>query len=259
MIDTIVIVLISILLVSLTIFFITRRTKSEKEYDEKLKESLKEEFIIDPETGAKLTLEQAESGHWVAHDNEFRTLPEEEIQKLYTEEQKEAQRALNYLKRHTGYRKEYLGDERVTILEKSQILGKYDDWSYSHCYRIEQGNGLVFLPKVTLKKHEYNETQILFWIITNYDFGHYYFREKTSAEKLLDRLRNDDEIKLNNYESFTIQRSKSPVQMIQILKRIEREKGLEVEFMNSHIFLKNRRLVNLEDIYKMEEIVKAIF
>ncbi|TXE15357.1 hypothetical protein ES692_17015 [Psychroserpens burtonensis] len=37
-------------------------TSEQKEYDRKLKESLADEYIIDPETGTKLTLEQAESG-----------------------------------------------------------------------------------------------------------------------------------------------------------------------------------------------------
>ena len=53
---------------------------------------------LDPETGAKLTLEQAESGHWINHDNEYKTTPESEIEKLYSEEAKNAERAINYLK-----------------------------------------------------------------------------------------------------------------------------------------------------------------
>ncbi len=50
-------------------------TAERKEYERKLKESLKDEFIYDPETGAKITLAEAESGHWIAHDNENRPMP----------------------------------------------------------------------------------------------------------------------------------------------------------------------------------------
>ena len=46
---------------------------------------MEDEYIIDPETGAKLTLEEAESGHWIAHENEFRTIPDSELNNLPTE------------------------------------------------------------------------------------------------------------------------------------------------------------------------------
>ncbi|QYA26684.1 hypothetical protein G3I01_14655 [Gramella sp. MT6] len=55
-------------------------TKAEREYEKRINESLADEYIIDPETGAKLTLEEAESGHWINHDNEYITIPEKEIE-----------------------------------------------------------------------------------------------------------------------------------------------------------------------------------
>jgi hypothetical protein len=62
-------------------------TQSEREQEEIMKQSLDDEFIIDPETGAKLTLEQAESGHWLTHDNESKEITEDAISKLSYEDE----------------------------------------------------------------------------------------------------------------------------------------------------------------------------
>ncbi len=249
--------------VGLIILSMKYRSKSEREYDKKLKESLRDEYIIDPETGAKLTLEQAESGHWVAHDNEFRTTPEEDIQKLFTEEQKEAERVVNHLARETRYRRSKFPEEQIAILENTKTLSKYDNWSYSNCYRIEGRNGFVFMPAANIQgqtyyEDDYHESQLMFWITTETDLGHYYFREKTGSEKFLDKLRSDDVIKVKDYESFAFKESDSPVRMLQLLKRLEKVQGFEMEFMDTHIFLKSTKLVNLKDLRIMEDIVAQI-
>jgi hypothetical protein len=63
-----------------------------------MRQSLADEFIIDPETGAKLTLEQAESGHWLIRDNESREITEDAISKLPYEDEQTVERALNLLR-----------------------------------------------------------------------------------------------------------------------------------------------------------------
>ncbi len=245
--------------------FFLKGSKADQEYERKLKESLADEYIIDPETGAKITLEQAESGHWVVHDNEFNTMPESDIDKLYTEEQKEAERAVNYLKENIEYRKYKLTEQELKILEKTKTLSKYDDWGYSDCFRLEFSNGFVFLPVVKIEDKEpgyfdtsYHESQIMFWLKLNYNFGHYYLREKSGVEKLFDLIKNDDDLKLKNYESFTFKKSADFINTIKILKEFEGSKGLEIEFMNDNLFVKNRKLANLEDIRRIEHVVKKV-
>ena len=245
--------------------FFTKGSKQEQEYNKKLKESLAEEFIIDPETGAKLTLEQAESGHWIAHDNEFLTIPDSDIDKLFTEEQKNTERGINYLKEKTDYRKQKLTKQEIQILEETKILSKYDDWSYSNCYRLEYANGFVFLPAVKFIDKEtgyvdnsYHESQIMFWLKLNIDFGHYYLREKSKVEKFFDLIKNDDDLKLKNYESFTFRKSTDLLKIIRILKSFEGSKGLEIELMDRNLFVKNQKLANLEDIKRIESVIKNV-
>ena len=246
--------------------FLTKPSKYEKEYEEKLKQSLSEEYIIDPETGAKLTLEQAESGHWVQHDNEFQTTSEEDIQKLFTPEQQDAEKAINYLKASKEYTKCRLSDESIKILENSKILSKYDDWSYSDSFELKYCNGFVFMPAVEIIdkvpmyfENDYHESQIMFWIKINKDLGHYYFREKTGTEKILDFFKNDDSIKSNKYECFNYKNSDNYVLTKQLFNKIENEnlENIEIEFFKKNIFLKTLKLINKSDLLNLEKCVKT--
>ncbi|GAA3594660.1 hypothetical protein Q4Q39_06995 [Flavivirga amylovorans] len=233
------------------------RTKKEKEYDRKLKESLKDEYIIDPETGARITLEQAESGHWIAHDNEFKTIPESELDKLPTEGAKQAEIALNYLRESKDYRKTKFSKEQLSILEEIKTLSNYDDWSYSDLYRFE--GGVVFLPSVELNiAGHYRESHLMFWVKINDISGHYFFREKSSSEKIFDLIRNDDEIKSDLYECFTIKKSHNIIQIKRILESFEKEKGLEIEIINNNLFIKTLKLVSLDDVIRVEQILNNL-
>ncbi|MDO5979196.1 hypothetical protein [Flavivirga spongiicola] len=239
------------------IFWMFSRTAEEREYDRKLKESLKDEYIIDPETGAKLTLEQAESGHWIAHDNEFKTIPKAELNKLPTEGAKQAEIALNYLRESKDYRKTRFSEEQHSVLEELKTFKNYDDWSYSDSYKFE--GGAVFLPSVELNlAGHYRESHLMFWVKIDSINGHYFFREKTSSEKIFDLIRNDDEIKSDRYECFTIKKSHSIIQINRILEAFEKEKGLEVEIENDNLFVKTLKLVSLEDINRVEKMLIPI-
>ena len=107
----IIIIIIGILLLVLALhFIITRKNLHETEYEKKLKESLKDNHIIDPETGVKLTLKEAGSGIWLSHDNEFWTMPDEELDKIPTHERKQVEIALNYIRKNTSFRKVKLNE-----------------------------------------------------------------------------------------------------------------------------------------------------
>lgn len=240
-------------------------SEAEREYKRKLKESLKDEFIVDPETGAKLTLEQAQSGHWVAHDNEFKTVPANEIEKLLTEEEKSIEKSKNYFRESKEYRKHKLTEEEILTLEKTKTLSKYDSWGYNECFRLQLTEGLAFLPIVEIEdktpayhSNNYIETQLMYWLKFDFDMGHYYLREKSTIEKFFDMIKNDDDLKLKNYESFTITKSTNIIKTIQILKNFENQKRIEIEFMNNNLFVKNEKLVSLEEIERLEILIKNL-
>ncbi len=241
--------------------YIQSNSVEHKEYKRKLKESLADEFIIDPETGTKITLEEAESGHWVAHDNEFRTIPETELEKLLTEDEKQIEIALNYLRESKDYKKTELTDEEFNVFDNSKTLNNYDDWSYSNPFSFE--NGIVILPApelhgMTYYQDDYKESHLMFWKKIKNINGHYYLREKSTAEKVFDKFRNDDDLQLEDYECFTIKKSFDLILINKLLEKFENQKDLEIEINNDNLLVKTLKLTSIEDIKRIERILKNV-
>ncbi len=231
------------------------------EYDRKLNESLKEDYIYDPETGAKLTLEQAESGHWVAHSNDERIIPEEELEQYFSEEAADIQRLINDMKR-AGFKKFRLNDELIDTLESLAMLGKYQDWSCPDCFSYE-GKFFVLFTQVqfNVSAGRHIETALLnelfFWVPDAGSSGHYFFREKKTSEKIFDLLRTDDELKLEDYECFTINQG-NHISNNRLLQFFSGEPRLEIEFFGGHVFIKNEVSANKADFERMLNITKQI-
>ncbi|PZR15577.1 MAG: hypothetical protein DI539_18195 [Flavobacterium psychrophilum] len=95
----------------------------------------------------------------------------------------------------------------------------------------------------------------MFWIkIENYG-GHYYFREKSTSEKIFDLFRNDDTIKLDHYECFAIKKAHNVLSIIRLMEKLDKEPGLEIEIMGEDLFIKTLKLLNLEDFNRITKII----
>ncbi|MDI1257133.1 MAG: hypothetical protein PSV16_13645 [Flavobacterium sp.] len=256
-----VIIIIGIIIIVFFWKVMTFASKSEIEEENRLKESLSDEFIYDPETGTKLTFEQAESGHWIPHDNVNRIKDSDEIKQFYYCNEREVEELKNYIKK-TGYTHKKLTSSQLELLEKTETLSKYDSWSYSSSFSNENGNRFLLFPAVEIKgnRHQpgYHESQIMFWIKDEQLSGHFYLREKTSFETLTDIFRNDDDIKLDNYESFTIKRSNNILYIIRLLNLFKDENGLEFEVYDGNLFIKTLNFPNMKDYLRVEKIIKTL-
>ncbi|QYA26685.1 hypothetical protein G3I01_14660 [Gramella sp. MT6] len=104
----------------------------------------------------------------------------------------------------------------------------------------------------------YNESQIMIWLRLESNMGHYYLREKTATEKFLDIFKNDDDIKMRGYESFTFKKSENIFKVNQTLKKIKGGKGLEIEIIENNLFLKTMKFINVEELLLIESLVKNI-
>jgi hypothetical protein len=225
-------------------------TEELKDELQRLKESLEDDRIFDPETGVYISLEEAESGQWSTDDREKHYIPEQQLSK----EGDNLKIAINYLYNSEFYTKTGpLPDTEYDIIESSKILGKYDDWSYSNTLKFEKG--YAFLPLVD----EGVDGSLLMYLIKIPSLkGHYYLREKEAAEKFFDHFRDDDDLTLKNYESFTLRKSKNTHMINNFLKVFEGEKGLEIEINDTFLMIKTLKLVNLEDILRIEKIIKRM-
>lgn len=252
---------INVIYLTYRFFFSKTEQEIEKEYKRKLKEGLFDDFIYDPETGTQLTLEEAESGHWIKHDNLDRIKHKEELDQYYSEKEREIEELANFLKTR-GYKFTKLTNSQIEFLEQTKILSKYDDWSYTCSYSFNDGKDFIFFPRVTYNnngnKNGYSESQIMFWIKDNRLNGHVYLREKTNFEAFADMIRNDDLIALNHFETFVFNKTTNTIPLLKTLQLLDAEKDLEIEIIDENLLIKSLKSVNKSDYLRIEKKIKDI-
>ncbi len=262
-------VYIILILLGIYLFYkwMTYMTPEEKEIERKFQESLDDELITDPETGAKITLEQAESGHWIAHENKNRPKSREELERLYDPRERQVEEAINYLKVSSQYTHlECLPQSIVQLLDKSQILSKYDDWSYSSPYKLTFTDGFFIVPTININSShshhyfndDYQEIESMFVLNIKNIEGQYFFREKSRIEKVSDRLRPDDVIEVINFECFPIRESVRIIEIKRVIDKMINLEKVEFEFIDDLLLLKNLKLISKEEIIRLEQIIRPL-
>ena len=221
-----------------------------------MNKSLNEEYISEPETGAKLSLEQAQSGYWVKHNNEFATVSEADIEKMHTEKEKIIQRGINYLKSSKNYLSIKIDDSEILQLEKLITLKKYSDWYSSNSYKYIDENKILII--INIYDDGYTEPVLFFCLNLNFDAGHYYFSPKTRVEKILDIIKSDNQIKLKEFKCNTYRKTKFNVRLINLLKKIDEKRDIEFELLDNKLYIKNCKLLTENEVKIMEKILKKI-
>ena len=241
-------------------FYIIFKPKSaeQKEYEKKLQESLDDEYIIDPETGKKLELVQTESGDWIPVETDMYQTSSSEL----TKEAEMAEECIKYLNEHKDFQKLIdLHEKDIQMLDNSIMLNNYENWSYSNPFEYSKGKVILPAPEIygsTYYQDDYSESQLMFWIKINNINGHYYFRSKSKTEKILDKLRKDDDIRTKNYECFTLKKSFNPIEIERLLKLFADKSNFEVEINNDLLLAKTDRLININDVENMIMLIKNI-
>lgn len=246
--------LLALVLIKL-IFIGFEKSKEELEEERILNESLADEFIYDPVSGKKITLEQAESGNWEGDFNLNRIKSEEEIEKFYFGQEKETEKIINTIKTK-GYEFKRPTSSQVSFLEKSAIFKKYDDWTYSKSFSKDGGKSFIIFPNVSLITNNgrhlsnFNEEQMLFWIQKNTISGHSFFRKKTVAKAVVNLLKN--------YECITFKKSNNISSLITILNLFDKELGLEIETNEGNLLIKTLKAPSMEDFFRIEKVIQNI-
>ena len=261
-------IIIFIMFMTLLAWVLLRKTDEDKENEEeekRLEKSMEDEHIYNPITGTKMTLEQAESGHFIQHDNEFYTIPDKDLHKYFSIKEKELAYILNYLKGERGYSFNTFEKQELHVLNSCQTLSSYKRWNFKYAFSSTK-HPITIIPIEVVKEYfskrrvyEESFSQIFIIIQLKFETGHYYLREKTTAEKLSDLIRTDDELKSKRYECFTIQKSENTILLMNILKKIDTYSGLEIEFIDNKLLLKSDKNMTFDETIKLIELSEKIF
>lgn len=104
------------------------RSKEETEEEKRLDERLQDETIYIPGTGTRLTLEEAEKGLFIAHDNKLRIKTEEEIVRNYSWEQGQVERIRNFaMDSQYRFPSDEVEDKLIAAIGECSFTGRYSD------------------------------------------------------------------------------------------------------------------------------------
>lgn len=237
------------------------RKRPDDDAEEKLiKKRLEDPFIYDPETGAKITLGQAESGSWLLPDEEQREKYEDEQAKFYNHAEL-AEREVVVRLRKTGYVYRKFSEQEIDELESTLLLGQYDSWSYDHSYYSGTTNThICFVTVSRLRDHRrtMHDTQLLFRKKISNHGGHYYFWEKTAADKFIGLFSRHTGIDFPVYGTQIITKSGNTLYIKKLVEKFTAEKDLEIEIKGENLFIKTLKPVNIFDLDRIEKIIIAI-
>ena len=237
-----------------------RDMKAYRESQRRLDKRLADESIIEPETGAKLMLEQAEAGQWIYSGPVKQKYTEEEISNLDTPEEKEAYRTLNHIAASDLYKPSSLRNEDIDFINASRMFAKYNSWAYVSAFELTHRPGKLIIPTVCIRSQtayqdDFEESQLLFWIYLEHDYGDYHITEKTTAQKLARLLSKSKGLVTKNYNVEVLRESPSLVRTLQLLKVFEDVKSLEIDLLEHNLLVKTTRAINPADLVKLEELI----
>ncbi len=225
--------------------------KEEKEDEALLKKRLEDTRIYDPETDTYITLEEAESGIWDLDDASKKMSETEKKEQFFGEDLVAESIRKEFLKEGFVKAKSPLSEEQFKVFERLQLLDELDEnWGYR--YFFESGKRVAVILTI------HNAYELAVSIPIQYSSGHYVFKEKTTSDRILDKIRPDDAIQVANYECFSIQNSKTTRAVENIMHLVAKIRGVEVEILPHQFFVKTTGSQKLVDVFILLDLVKEI-
>lgn len=233
-------------------FAFSKTSKSDREEEKKLRKSLEDDFIIDPETGAKLTLEQAQSGIW--NDEEV-TYYDPKTDPLVSPEYFEFSKLVDYYKLNSDYEVHIISDADVEFLESSLMFQKYSYWAFYHSFGHISKNTIVSFVLVELNV---KTDQLLYWLKDVSFSGHYKLYEISNTDKKIMSLSGVNGTFFNNYYCEPIKKTFYEIELFKFFEKIATINNLEIELLNSNLLIKTKNNVTQQDIDRLEEFLKQV-
>ncbi|MEP0264780.1 hypothetical protein [Dokdonia sp.] len=222
----------------------------QKIEEEKEKKRMADPRIYDPKTDTYITLEQAESGIWDVYDPKNK-ISAEDVKATFSESD-----YIDYTIRKEFVKEGFkrvegpFSEEQYEQIEKFELLKQLEYWSYDDHFKQDE------ITAILLSTH--GDTLISTWIPVTNISGHYVFKEKTKTERFFDAIQSDDDIKVENYECFTIQKTKTTRSIENMMQLVNKHKHIEVEIMPGHLFIKTTRPARLTDLFMVLNLTRDI-
>lgn len=254
--SSIVLIIIVISVLGIGFYFLFRSSESDKQYFKNLEKSLEDEFIIDPETGAKLTLEQAQSGNWNPDEVEYYN---EEDDPFISDEYRFFNEVGDYYIDTLNYIAVEPDETAIDLFYSINMFAKYKEWYFFEALAKPEKNVMIAFVAVTLGDIQHSRTNQLFCWIKNLDFsGHYILTEKTKVEENILKLNSIELKRFGSYHCEPIKKTFHEIQLFQLFDKVSEIEELDIEYFEGNLFFKTKREMTKEDITRFEEFLSMI-
>lgn len=251
---------VSIILICLALFskWATYAFKTEDDYNKDLYNRLKDDFLIDSESGVSFNVED------IGKPIHEHTTIINENNSIYNrstqfDESFQNREEIMLLLKSQNFKTLSLNSKQIAILDNTKMLSKYDEWSFNRSFELGSGK-IVLFPQVQYQgRNSFNDYQVLFWITISSIKAHYFLRQKETIEQVFDLIRNDDEFQFGNFEVFSIKSTKNNFQLKKCLDGLETYKNIEIEVHNENLFIKTTDQLTKKSFEALLKVVENKF
>ena len=224
------------------LFTSSKKKEEEARFRKEQEERLADERIYDPISGQLLTIEEAESGHFVKHVNETRIIPESELQQFYNEDLVIVQRCFNFLKKEGGKLVE-LSEEVVEMVDNTRTFLSHPNWGTEQMCSFESSLYFLFphvengFANADMQTSGYMSIAV---IVSGKDYGEYQAKPKSNVEMLLGKTFSKEDRFIANHILTTHRKEANEIHLINILGNSIQpsyEPSLEIEVHTNLIIL----------------------
>ena len=246
---------IAFVLVSLFVIFywsMKRTPKVDPEADG-FEDDFEDDYILDKESGLLFTISEAESGNYDLEEVKSRKLIGDERYKYYIPDEVELLDMQDALESQ-GVQKIELTDDEIKKLASFTLAHYRTEDAFISVFQFPQNRFRLILPR--FENDGDNQYYPLIWFMNPKLTGNYFFRPKTIGEQFTDKFRNDDEIRIENYECFVNSKA-FDIQYLEEFARMVLEEGENryIEVNDGDALIK---VAHYYDNYSHEEILNLI-
>lgn len=152
--------IIFLIITVVVLYYLLKSSRNEERERKELEKRLEDEFIYNPETGAKMTLEEAQRGHYFDEPKEKRVKSKLEIENNFNDENRELEYFRNDLIENEFALIE-IYDAILNLIDKTELINEYKKYQIIDAYQ-SQNSSIIGVIEVTYEDSNGRHSETVF-------------------------------------------------------------------------------------------------
>jgi len=222
-------------------------------------------LLDDPLTGEKVTLSENfgnadDIDDGLTYEGNHRT--SEKVLNKYATQDGNLEHQFHLIKNYLldiGFIFKKFSASEITLLEASQLLSGFEDWTYAYSYHKDNLSIFISFVVSTNKRTKggaiIEDTSICFWLRDFRFYGHYCFYRKNMVDNLASLFQSAKPELKEGYQTIILKKSGNEKELSQFLENLQFDGDLEIEVHDSNVFIRITNLASLENVIKLYQVI----